>query len=67
MKQFSKEVEMANKHMKKYLTFLTTKEMQIKRTSPQSEWLSSRKQTTTNSGEDARRKEPLHITGKNVT
>jgi hypothetical protein len=53
--------------MKKYLTFLTTKEMQIKRTSPQSEWLSSRKQTTTNSGEDARRKEPLHITGKNVT
>jgi hypothetical protein len=33
---------------------------------PQSEWLSSRKQTIANAGEDVRGKEPLYTAGVNV-
>jgi hypothetical protein len=33
---------------------------------PQPEWLSSRKQTTANAGEDVRGKEPLYTVGMNL-
>jgi hypothetical protein len=59
MVKFSKEVQMANKHVKKFSTFLLHKGNLNENIThwhsiaSQSEWLSSRKQTTTNAGKDA--------------
>jgi hypothetical protein len=46
--------QMANKYMKMYSPSLANK-MQSQTTSPQSEWLPSRKQIPTNVGEDSRK------------
>jgi hypothetical protein len=55
-----------NKCKKKCSSFLTIKkcksEVYCNSISPQSEWLSSRKQTTTNAGQDEKKKEAL-LTG----
>jgi hypothetical protein len=50
-RQFSKEVEMARKYMKKYTTFLALKEMSIK-TNPQVRMAIIKKATTKNAGKD---------------
>jgi hypothetical protein len=54
-RRFSNEVQMANRHVEKWPKPLAIREMPIKTTvrfySPQSQWLSSRKQTTDTGGD----------------
>jgi hypothetical protein len=56
--------------MMKCSAFSAIKVMQVKMTLRfpliQLQWQTSRKQTTTNAGEDAGRKEVLHTVGRNV-
>jgi hypothetical protein len=70
-RKFSKEeVQMDNKYMKKYITSLAIKEMQIKTTlrfhlTPVRMAIFKSK-TTTNAGEDSVKQEPLYTVGGNA-
>jgi hypothetical protein len=67
--EFSKEVQMADKYMKKFLTSLAIKEMQIKTAlfhfTPIR--IAIRTQTTTNVGEGVVKQESLYTVGGTVT
>jgi hypothetical protein len=60
-KEFStEEYRMAEKHLEKCSTSLVIREMQIKTTSHQSEWLSSKPQVTADAGEGVEKGTLLH-------